>query len=423
MRRIISIFSQGLKSNKARLLLTSGGLIMAGATAIASNNANKSNSFKKLEEEIKEGETNHHHKKVEAEPDTPYVPLDAARYGYNATTMATDQLEKKKEKEENEEKMLVENAILTYAPNVPPPITRKQPALVKVELTSDSVVKRLNHDYKYPFWRFGKGVPGPFIRARVGDTMEVTFTNRDESGMPHNIDFHSVLGPGGGSAVTNCEKDQTRRCRFKLFYPGLFIYHCSAAPVPLHIANGMYGLILVEPEEGMSKADKEFYVVQSEFYVDEPEDPNSERAEVSYSKGLKEQADIVVFNGKEGSLTEGNVLQAKVGDRVRIYFGNAGPNLTSSFHIIGSIFDKVYREGSLMNPPDRGIQTTLVGPGSASIFELIPRVPGTYTLIDHAIFRLDKGAVGFLTVTGPKTPGIYDSDDPPQPCIGCKLHA
>jgi copper-containing nitrite reductase len=309
------------------------------------------------------------------------------------------------------------------APEVPPPITRKQPAVVIVEMTAESVIKRLNHDYKYPFWRFGKGVPGPFIRARVGDVLEVVFNNQDKTGMPHNIDFHCVLGPGGGSAVTNCDKDQTRRCRFKLLYPGLFVYHCAAAPVPLHIANGMFGLVLVEPEEGMSKVDKEFYVMQSEFYLEEPEDPNSEVAEPSYNKGLREQPDVVVFNGREGSLTEGNVLQAKVGDKVRIYFGNGGPNLISSFHVIGCIFDKVYREGSLLNPPDRGIQTTLVAPGSASITELALRTPGTYTLVDHAIFRLDKGAVGFLTATGPKIPGIYESDDPPQPCEGCKLHA
>ena len=318
---------------------------------------------------------------------------------------------------------LVENAILTYAPHVPPPITRTEPAIVKVNMTSDSVIKRINHDYKYPVWRFGEGVRGPFIRARVGDVMELTYMNKDKTGMVHNIDFHSVEGPGGGSAVTNCETGQTRKCLFKLLYPGLFIYHCSAAPVPLHIGNGMYGLMLVEPEEGMEPVDREYYVMQSEFYVDEPDDPDSEIAEPSYSKGLREQPDIVVFNGKEGALTEKHTLQARVGERIRIYFGNAGPNLTSSFHIIGSVMDKMYRDGSLMNPPDRGIATTSVPPGGATVVEMVPRVPGTYTMVDHAMFRIDKGAVGFISVGGEKEPGIYESQDPPQPCPGCKLHA
>lgn len=318
------------------------------------------------------------------------------------------------------ESLPVELAKLTIAPEVPPPITRRHPALLVVNMTCDAVTSYITRKFKYDFWAFNGSVPGPFIRTRVGDVVEVNLTNNDTSGMPHNVDFHAAMGPGGGAPLLLADEKKTKSAHFKMTTPGLFVYHCAAGPVPMHIAQGMYGLLLVEPEGGLPLVDKEYYVMQSEFYFDEPTEGNV--APLAYDKGLREQPEAVVFNGREGSLTDKAVLKSNVGDRVRIFFGNGGPNLISSFHVIGGIFDHVYREGDLISPPARGIQTTLVPPGGAAVVEMSTTVPGNLTLVDHAIFRLDKGCVGFLNVSGEPNPELYHSVDIPNACYGCKLH-
>ncbi|MDP2653168.1 MAG: multicopper oxidase domain-containing protein [Candidatus Omnitrophota bacterium] len=348
---------------------------------------------------------------------------------------------------------LREKAIVTYAPEVPPPIKRKKPAVVEVHLNSSVQIAEIKQGLQYKYWTFDDHVPGPFIRARVGDTLEIHHTSTDASGMPHNVDFHAVTGPGGGAPVTTVVKGEKRVAWFKLLTPGLYIYHCAAPPVMDHIANGMYGLILVEPAKGLPKVDREFYVLQSEFYtnkiasmeakpVDHEHhgDKKEEAAEdefwgdeagaetgptlleFSHQAGLDEHPTFVVFNGKYGSLMGEGALKAKVGEKVRIYFGNAGPNLISSFHVIGEIFDKVYREGDLISPPGQGIQSTLVPTGGATVVEFALDVPGTYTLVDHAIFRVEKGAVGFLNVEGPSNPDIFVSDQEAVLCEGCLVH-
>lgn len=316
----------------------------------------------------------------------------------------------------------VEDAVLTFAPDVPPPIKRRYPATVNVELVTDSGISPLTNEYRYEFWRFNGRCPGPFIRVRVGDTLKLKITNMDKTLAVHNIDFHAVSGPGGGSSVTNVEYGQFKEATFKMLYPGLFVYHCAAAPIALHIANGMYGLLLVEPEEGLEPVDREYYVMQSEFYLEESENRADRFANVSFPQGLKEDADVVVFNGREGSLTGGNTLRANVGEKVRIFFGNAGPNLISSFHIIGTLFDRAYRDGDLTSPPAKNLQTALTAPGSACLVEVTPLVPGNYTFLDHSIFRIEKGAVGYLSVIGEPDESIYSSPMPPQACVGCKLH-
>lgn len=320
-----------------------------------------------------------------------------------------------------------EEAILTSAPDVPPPITRDYPALVHVPLTTTTKLNQLTNQYKYEQWTFNDVVPGPFIRARVGDVMELSLTNKDESGNPHNIDSHAFTGPGGGAALTTVEENETKTARFKLLCPGLYLYHCAAAPVPVHIANGMYGLIYVQPEEDLPPVDREYYVMQSEFYHEPPEILDDGRpssvVEFSYPNGMREEPNIVVFNGSESAMTRDRPLKANVGESVRVFFGNAGPNLTSSFHIIGTHFKNVYRDGDVVSPPGRFVQTASVPPGGATVVDMKMVVPGTYTLVDHAIFRLDKGAVGFLNVSGKPRPDIYQSAEPPAPCVGCKLHA
>jgi copper-containing nitrite reductase len=261
--------------------------------------------------------------------------------------------------------------------------------------------------FNYTFWTFNGTTPGPFIRARVGDTLEVMFSNSDDRGMHHDIDFHAVTGPGGGSVVLNTTLGGFKMGRFRLLYPGLFIYHCAASPVADHIANGMYGLILVEPEAGLAKVDREFYVLQSEFYTKPP--VKGKTLKYSPADGLMEQPRFVVFNGRVGSLTGANALQVKTGERVRIYFGNAGPNLDSSFHVVGTIFDKLYREGDLVSPPARSLAVTLVPAAGTAVVEIKFDVPGDYTVLDHSIFRTEKGALGIIHVTGPPRPDIYQA--------------
>jgi len=316
----------------------------------------------------------------------------------------------------------IEDAPLTFAPDVPPPITRKKPALVRVRLDASIREMPLDGDKTYAFWTFNDRVPGPLIRARVGDTLEVHVTSRDESGMPHNVDFHAVTGPGGGAPVTTMVQGEERVAWFKLLHPGLFIYHCAAPPVMDHIANGMYGLILVEPAKGLPMADREFYVLQSEFYATDSAQHAGAALAFSHADGVVEHPRYVVFNGKVGSLIGEGALKARTGERVRIFFGNAGPNLVSSFHVIGEIFDAVYREADLVSEPARSIQTTLVPAGGATVVEFGLEVPGTFTLVDHAIFRIEKGAVGYLQVDGEPRYDVYRSQDDAAVCPGCLVH-
>ena len=313
-----------------------------------------------------------------------------------------------------------EKAQLTFAPNVPPPIARRQPAIVDVRLDASMKTMELSSGVQYDYWTFNDHVPGPFIRARVGDTIEVHLTNSDASGMPHNIDLHAVTGPGGGAKVTTVVQGEERIGWFKLLHPGLFVYHCAAPPVMDHIANGMYGLILVEPAKGLPKVDREFYVLQSEFYTKEPKTDGV--TEFDHDSGVVEHPRFVVFNGRAGSLVGDGALKAKTGENVRIYFGNAGPNLISSFHVIGEIFDNVYREADLVSPPAHSVQTTLVPSGGATVVEFGVEVPGDYTLVDHAIFRIGKGAVGFLQVEGEPRHDLFVSDKDAPTCKGCLVH-
>ena len=311
----------------------------------------------------------------------------------------------------------VENAILTDAPNVPPPITRRHAAKVVVHLEVREVVKRLADGVEYTFWTFGGSVPGSFIRVREGDFVEFHLNNHPTSKVPHNIDLHAVTGPGGGAASSFTAPGHSSQFSFTAMNPGLYVYHCATAPVPMHIANGMYGLILVEPKDGYPKVDKEFYVMQGEFYTAgrhgepglQPFDP---------MKAEDERAPYIVFNGAVGSLVGDRSLQAKVGETVRIYFGVGGPNITSSFHVIGEIFDTVFLEGGVM-PSQRQVQTTMVPSGGSTIVDFKVDVPGTYVLVDHSLSRaFNKGAIGMLKVTGPENPLIYSGKEVDEVYIG-----
>jgi nitrite reductase (NO-forming) len=298
-----------------------------------------------------------------------------------------------------------EAALLTHAPEVPPPITRKKPAKVVIKMEVKEVEAEMASGVTYTYWTFGGQVPGQFIRIRENDEVEFHLQNHPSSKMPHNIDLHAVTGPGGGAASSFTAPGHESVFSFKAINPGLYIYHCATAPVGMHIANGMYGLILVEPEGGLPKVDREFYVVQSEFYT-EGKFGAAGLQPFSMEKALQENPDYVVFNGSVGALVDEKAMKAKVGETVRLYVGNGGPNLVSSFHVIGEIFDNVYIEGGDLVNHD--VQTTLIPAGGSAIVDFKCEVPGTFILVDHSIFRaFNKGAIGMLKVEGEENSVIY----------------
>ncbi|PIR25870.1 MAG: nitrite reductase, copper-containing [Deltaproteobacteria bacterium CG_4_10_14_0_2_um_filter_43_8] len=298
-----------------------------------------------------------------------------------------------------------EVATLTAPPNVPPAITRKHATKVLVDLEVIEHVQKMTDGVDYTFWTFGGSVPGSFIRVRQGDLVEFHLKNNPKNKMPHNIDLHAVTGPGGGATSSFTSPGHESVFSFQVIYPGLYVYHCATAPVGMHIANGMYGLILVEPEEGLSPVDREYYVMQGDFYT-KGKYGAAGLQPFDMEKALKEQPDYVVFNGAVGALVGDNALKAKVGERIRLFVGNGGPNLVSSFHVIGEIFDNVFQEGGRV--PNHNVQTTLVPAGGSAITEFTVDVPGTFILVDHSIFRaFNKGAIGMLKVEGEDNKTIY----------------
>jgi nitrite reductase (NO-forming) len=282
-----------------------------------------------------------------------------------------------------------------------------------VDLEAVELIGKLANETTYNYWTFNGKVPGPFLRVRVGDTVELNFKNRADSRMIHSIDLHAVTGPGGGAVMTQAPPGETKSFRFKALNPGLYVYHCATPMVANHISSGMYGLILVEPPGGMPKVDHEFYVMQGELYTDRPYGQRG-HDEFSVEKLLAERAEYFVFNGAVGALTAEHPMKAKVGETVRIFFGVGGPNATSSFHVIGEIFDRVYNQAAIGSPMSTNVQTTTVAPGGAAMVEFKLEVPGRYILVDHALSRLERGLAGFLIVEGDENPAIFQGSGAPS---------
>jgi copper-containing nitrite reductase len=299
--------------------------------------------------------------------------------------------------------------------DLPQPIGERAPALVRVTLTAKELVGVLDptSGTTYRYWTFNGKVPGPEIRVRQGDTVEVTLVNAKDSSMVHSIDFHAAIGPGGGSALTQVPPGQSKSFTFQATVPGLFVYHCGSPMVAQHIANGMYGLILVEPVGGLPHVDREYYIMQSEFYTTAPKG-KSGLQQFSVENLMSENAQYYLFNGAVDAITKEFPLQAKEGETVRIYFGNAGPNATASEHMVGEIFTHYYQLGSLTSPALAGIQTATVPPGGAAIFELKASMPGEFTLMDHAISRMEKGDMAILRVTGPENEALMHAGTVPD---------
>ncbi len=297
------------------------------------------------------------------------------------------------------------DAELTAPPYVPEPVGDRTAKKLLVNMEILEKEGTMTDGVKYMYWTFGGSVPGSFIRTRVGDEVEFTLSNHPDNKLPHNIDLHAVTGPGGGATSSFVAPGHEKTFSFKTLNPGLYVYHCATAPVGMHIANGMYGLILVEPEGGLPKVDKEYYIMQGDFYTKgETGEPGLQAFDMK--KAVDEDADYVVFNGSVDALTGDNAITADVGETIRLYVGNGGPNLVSSFHVIGEIFDKVHVEGG--SNINENVQTTLVPAGGAAIVEFKVDVPGTFILVDHSIFRaFNKGALGMLKVKGDNHVNIY----------------
>ena len=294
--------------------------------------------------------------------------------------------------------------------DVPPPVGDRDPMTVEVNLTAVEVTGQLADGATYDYFTFDGTVPGPMLRVRVGDTVDLTLTNADGSLFPHSIDLHAVTGPGGGAVFTQTNPGESTHFSFQALIPGLYVYHCATPSVAHHITSGMYGLILVEPEGGLPPVDREFYVMQGELYTAEAYGSQGHLT-FDYEKMLDEDAEYFLFNGASMALTaDETALRANVGETVRIFFGVGGPNATSSFHVIGEIFDRVYSQASLTSEPLADVQTTTVAPGGATMVEFAVEVPGRYILVDHALSRLERGLAGFLYVEGPENPAIFHGD-------------
>jgi len=299
-----------------------------------------------------------------------------------------------------------ERAVVTSAPNVPPPITRRHATKVLLDVEVKEHSKVLADGVTYTYWTFGDDAPGQFIRVREGDLVQTKFSNHPDNTVAHNIDFHSATGPGGGGEASFVAPGHSATFTWRAMRAGLYLYHCVAAPAGMHLANGMYGLILVEPKEGMPKVDKEFFIVQGEFYTN---GAYGERGDQHFdmSKAVREQPEYVVFNGRVGALMGDNALRMTAGQSMRLYLGNAGPALMSSFHIVGEIFDDVYGEGGT-KANQHNVQTTVVPVGGSAMVDLVMDVPGAYQFVDHSMFRaFNKGAMGAIEVDGPQRPELF----------------
>ena len=309
-------------------------------------------------------------------------------------------------------------AVLTSPPMVPPATGRTAPAKVIVELEVRELEKEISEGVTYTLWTFGGTVPGSFIRVRQGDTVEFHLKNHPDSKMPHNIDLHGVTGPGGGAASSFTAPGHGSQFTFKALNAGLYVYHCATTPVGMHVANGMYGLMLVEPPEGLSKVDREYYVMQGDFYTAGKYREKGLQP-FDMQKAIDERPTYVLFNGSESALTGDNAIKAKVGETVRLFVGNGGPNLVSSFHVIGEIFDKVWFEGGTKF--QENVQTTLIPAGGAAVVEFKTEVPGTYVIVDHSLFRaFNKGALGMMKVEGPENKAIYSGKEVDTTYLGDK---
>lgn len=293
--------------------------------------------------------------------------------------------------------------------DIPGPIKRRTAKTHKITLESREVITEIEDGVKFKFMTFGGQVPGPMIRVRQGDTVELTHHNKSGNTTIHNVDFHAVYGPGGGANATLCPPGQSRTIRFKAQYPGAFIYHCAVPNLDMHISSGMFGMIVVEPHEGLPPVDHEFYFGQHEVYTNKKTGEKGLHA-FDMESMADENPTYVLLNGEKYAITDQRygTLNVKRDETARIFMVTGGPNLTSNFHPIGNVWTKAWREGAIESEPEKYVQTCHVAPGSCGIFEMDFPVPGTVKLVDHALSRVArKGMMATVTANGKARPDVF----------------
>ena len=269
--------------------------------------------------------------------------------------------------------------------------------LVQVQMTLKDMVVEVAPGVKYNTWAFdGHGAPGPIVHVREGQTVEMTLTNG--GAIPHSIDFHAArIAPN--VAFRDVAPGDSFTFRFKANDPGVYMYHCGTKPVLAHIANGMYGAIIVDPATPLPKADHEYVLVASEWYLNG--DGVSEPASLSMEKARAMEPDWTTFNGYANQYVT-HPLTAKPGETVRFYVVAAGPTLDTDFHVVGTIFDRAWVNGD-MTQFQQGVQTVGVPAGGGAVFDVKIDEPGLYPFVSHAFAHVDLGQVGLLKVGNPKS--------------------
>ncbi|PSP77153.1 nitrite reductase, copper-containing [Halobacteriales archaeon QS_1_68_20] len=296
--------------------------------------------------------------------------------------------------------------------DVPDPVDWDDPRRHEVTLRTEEVRAEVEPGVTFDFMTFDGRIPGPMIRVRQGDTVALTLENPPESNMPHNVDLHAVYGSGGGAIATSAAPGEEAKMEFEATYPGAYIYHCAVDNLDYHISSGMFGMILVEPEEGLPEVDREFYLGQHEIYTDGAVGEGGKHG-FNFQAMKHEDPTYVVFNGEKFALTpdRDGAMQAETGETARVYLATGGPNLPSYFHPIGNVWSKAWPNGAVAGDPDRYAQTMTVPPGSCFVGEMEFPVAETVKLVDHALSRVArKGLMAAIAVEGEDDPGVFDPD-------------
>jgi nitrite reductase (NO-forming) len=302
--------------------------------------------------------------------------------------------------------------------DIPDPIDRDEPTTHDVTLTVEEVTAEIEPGVTFDYLTFDGQIPGPMVRVRQGDTINFTMENLDGNQLPHNVDFHAVYGTGGGAVATTASPGSENSMKFQARYPGAFIYHCAVPRLDYHISAGMFGMIVVEPKGGLPEVDRELYFGQHELYTDKPTGEEGHHAPDPEAMAAEDPT-YVLLNGEKYAWAAANrgPIETNVGETVRVFMVDGGPNLSSNFHPIGNVWSRAYRDGGLPEDgdvaayADKHIQTMKVPPGSCMIGEMEMEVTERIKLVDHALSRVrHKGLLAEVDANGAEDEAIYDPD-------------
>lgn len=314
--------------------------------------------------------------------------------------------------EERDAKETTIDRIAADPTDIPGPIDYDEPRHHDITLTVEEHTAEIEDGVTFDYMTFGGQIPGPMIRVREGDKVTLTLENMPDNEYEHNVDSHAIYGPGGGAADTVVLPGEDATIEVSTEYPGAFIYHCAVPNAPMHISSGMYGLMVVEPKEGLPQVDREFYLGQNEVYTD-METGEEGHHMFDFDSMMDTEPSYVLLNGQEYALTGDHAMEAELGETVRVFMGTGGPDITSDFHPIGNVWSRAWPNGSIdpETDPDHNVQTMAVPPGSAFVGEMDLAVPGPIKLVDHSLTNtFHKGSLAILNVNGDENEEVYDSD-------------